>query len=72
MNNSKCTIMKNLLTLSLLAVALTTAVARISSDPMPCCMEAKPCCQDTASCCSDADTLDVPLHMETNGNPQLL
>ncbi|MBO7052055.1 MAG: hypothetical protein J6W24_05265 [Prevotella sp.] len=63
--------MKKLITLSLLAIAVGMT-ASISADEKPCCMEAKPCCQDTASCCSDADTLDVPLHMETNGNPQLL
>ena len=64
--------MKKLITLSLLAIAVSMTASIVTPDEKPCCKKPQPCCKDKQPCCSDADTLDVPLHMETNGNPQLL
>ena len=71
--------MKHIITLSLLAIAVSmTASITPSNSPeggeqKPCCKkEAKPCCKkDTATCCDSAKADTLTLHMECNKAPQL-
>ncbi len=62
--------MKHIITLSLLAVAVSMT-ASISSDEKPCCKKSQPCCKEKPACCDTAKADTLPLCMEQNGNPQL-